>query len=46
MRSNVLIVYLKEIKEILRDRRTLIFMVVMPTVLVPMLYEYYDKFCY
>lgn len=37
MLTNILIVYFKEIKEILRDRRTLIFMVVMPTVLVPML---------
>lgn len=37
MRAKVLIVYLKEIKEILRDRRTLVFMVIMPTVLVPLL---------
>ncbi len=37
MLTNILIVYLKEIKEVLRDRRTLIFMVVMPTVLVPVL---------
>ncbi|MBN1972518.1 MAG: ABC transporter permease [Sedimentisphaerales bacterium] len=37
MRAKILIVYLKEIKEILRDRRTLVFMVIMPTVLVPLL---------
>jgi sodium transport system permease protein len=37
MWSNILIVYLKEIKEVLRDRRTLIFMLVMPLVLMPLL---------
>lgn len=37
MRSKVLIIYLKEIKEVLRDRRTLIFMLVMPAVFVPVL---------
>ena len=37
MRNKIVIIYLKEIKEVLRDRRTLIFMLVMPTVLVPLL---------
>ncbi len=37
MLANILIVYLKEIKEVLRDRRTLIFMVLMPLVLMPLL---------
>ena len=37
MWANILIVYLKEIKEVLRDRRTLVFMLIMPTVLVPLL---------
>ena len=34
---NILIVYLKELKETLRDRRTLIFMFLVPTIIVPML---------
>ncbi|MFC1781691.1 ABC transporter permease [Planctomycetota bacterium] len=34
---NIFIIYLKELKEVLRDRKTLIFMVLMPTVLVPLL---------
>ena len=37
MLANILIIYLKEIKEVLRDRRTLVFMLVMPLVLVPLL---------
>ena len=37
MQLNILTIYLKEIKEVLRDRRTLVFMLVMPTVLVPLL---------
>lgn len=36
MRS-VLIVYFKELKEVLRDRRTLLFMFLMPTIIVPAL---------
>lgn len=36
MHSKILIIYLKELREVLRDRRTLVFMLVMPTVLVPM----------
>lgn len=31
------IVFLKELKEVLRDRRTLIFMFLVPTIIVPML---------
>jgi sodium transport system permease protein len=34
---NVLTIYFKELKEVLRDRRTLIFMLLMPTVIVPVL---------
>jgi sodium transport system permease protein len=37
MLSKIFIVCFKEIKEVLRDRRTLIFMIVMPTVLIPLL---------
>jgi sodium transport system permease protein len=37
MRLNVLTIYLKEMKEVLRDKRTLIFMLVLPTLLVPLL---------
>jgi sodium transport system permease protein len=34
---NVIIVYLKELREVMRDRRTLIFMFLMPTIIVPLL---------
>jgi len=44
MWSNILIIYLKEIKEVLRDRRTLIFMIVMPLILVPMLFNFLISF--
>ncbi len=37
MRLNILTIYLKEMKEILRDRKTLIFMVALPTLVVPVL---------
>jgi len=37
MRLNILTIYLKEMKEVLRDRKTLIFMVVLPTLVVPVL---------
>lgn len=37
MRLNVLTIYLKEMKEVLRDRKTLIFMVALPTLVVPVL---------
>ena len=34
---NILTIYLKEMKEVLRDRKTLIFMVLLPTLVVPLL---------
>ncbi len=34
---NVLVIYLKELREVLRDRRTLLFMFLMPTIIVPVL---------
>ncbi len=37
MRLNILTIYLKEMREVLRDRKTLIFMVVLPTLVVPVL---------
>jgi len=37
MRLNILTIYLKEMKEVLRDRKTLIFMVALPTLVVPLL---------
>ncbi len=37
MRLNILTIYLKEMKEVLRDRKTLIFMVALPTLVVPIL---------
>ena len=37
MRFNILTIYLKEMKEVLRDRKTLIFMVALPTLVVPLL---------
>jgi sodium transport system permease protein len=37
VRLNILTIYLKEMKEVLRDRRTLVFMLIMPTVLMPLL---------
>ena len=37
MRLNILTIYLKEMKEVLRDRKTLVFMLVMPIVVVPLL---------
>ena len=37
MSLNILTIYLKEMKEVLRDRRTLVFMLIMPTVLMPLL---------
>lgn len=37
MQLNILTIYLKEMKEVLRDRKTLVFMLVMPTVLVALL---------
>jgi len=37
MRLNILTIYLKEMKEVLRDRKSLVFMLVMPTLIVPLL---------
>lgn len=37
MRLNILTIYLKEMKEVLRDRKTLIFMVALPILVVPVL---------
>jgi len=37
MQSNVVTIYLKEMKEVLRDRKSLIFMVLLPTIVVPVL---------
>ncbi|MHC4371842.1 MAG: ABC transporter permease, partial [Planctomycetota bacterium] len=37
MLHNILMVYLKEMKEVLRDRKSLIFMVLLPTVILPVL---------
>jgi len=37
MRLNILTIYLKEMREVLRDRKTLIFMVALPTLVVPVL---------
>lgn len=44
MLRNVLIVYLKEIKEVLRDRKSLIFMILLPTVIVPVLMNVFIGF--
>ncbi|HUT31128.1 MAG TPA: ABC transporter permease [Sedimentisphaerales bacterium] len=35
MLHNILIVYLKEMKEVLRDRKSLIFMLLLPTIILP-----------
>jgi len=37
MRLNILTIYIKEMKEVLRDRKTLIFMVALPTLVMPVL---------
>jgi sodium transport system permease protein len=37
MRPDFITVYLKEMREVLRDRKTLIFMVLLPTLVVPLL---------
>lgn len=36
---SILIIFLKEMKEVLRDRKTLIFMIVLPTVIMPVLFQ-------
>jgi len=43
MRLNILTIYLKEMKEVLRDRKTLIFMVVLPTLVSACTVERYDR---
>lgn len=37
MRLSILTIYLKDMKEVLRDRKTLIFMLLLPTLVVPVL---------
>lgn len=37
MRLSILTIYLKEMKELLRDRKTFVFMVLLPTVVVPVI---------
>ena len=37
MRLSILTIYLKDMKEVLRDRKTLIFMLLLPTLVVPIL---------
>ncbi len=44
MRLNILTIYLKEMKEVLRDRKTLIFMVALPTLVVPVLMNIMIRF--
>jgi sodium transport system permease protein len=44
MRLSIPIIYLKELKEVLRDRKTLIFMVLLPTIVVPMLMNLMIRF--
>ena len=42
--KNIVIIFLKEMKDILRDRRTLILMVIMPLVLFPLIINIGSKF--
>ncbi|MCB1044890.1 MAG: ABC transporter permease [Acidobacteria bacterium] len=44
MLRNVLTIFFKEFKEIIRDRKTLIFMLVLPTVAVPLLISLMTEF--
>jgi sodium transport system permease protein len=44
MRLSIPIIYLKEMKEVLRDRKTLIFMVLLPTIVVPLLMNLMIRF--
>jgi len=44
VRLNILTIYLKEMKEVLRDKKTLIFMVLLPIIVVPMLMNLVIKF--
>jgi len=36
---SILTIYLKEMKEVLRDRKTLIFMIILPTLIMPVLFQ-------
>jgi len=42
--KGILTIYLKEFKEVLRDRRTLIFMIVLPTIILPVLFNFMINF--
>ena len=42
--NNILTVYLKELKDSLRDRRTLISMIVVPTLVIPVLMFSFEQF--
>jgi len=44
MQLNIPTIYLKEMKEVLRDKKTLIFMVLLPTIVVPMLMNFMIRF--
>ena len=44
MPLNILTIYLKELREVLRDRKTLIFIVLMPTLVVPLLMSVLIRF--
>jgi len=44
MFKNIVTIYLKEMKEVLRDRKTLVFMLILPTVLVPLLINFMTSF--
>ncbi len=42
--NKILTIYWKEMKEVLRDRKTVIFMIVLPTVIIPVLFNFMFKF--
>lgn len=44
MLKQTLTIYFKEMKEVLRDRRTLLFMLVLPTLVVPLLFNFMFSF--
>jgi sodium transport system permease protein len=44
MRPNIFTIYLKEFREVTRDRRTLIFMLVFPTVIMPLIFHLMTSF--
>ena len=41
---NILTIFRKELKEVLRDRKTLIFMLVLPIVVIPLLFDFMVSF--